>query len=726
MSSNVNQPQDLERRRVSELQSYQLDTSATPEFDQLTDLASRIFDVPIALISLVDDKRQFFKSRVGLAVSETPRDISFCAHAIAPETTGPLLVPDALSDARFVDNPLVTGPPHIRSYFGYPLVSANGFKLGTLCIIDTKARHDFGEKEVALLQNLANVVTDKLELWRLNHLHHVGQTQWQNIATTSPDAIICTNLSDLINFWNDAAAQLFGYSQEEILNTSIKRLTDESGLALFRQLKEQFLASDSLFERNLHVTAKRKDGSTFPAELSFSTWLEEGGRSIGLIVRDTTERRKNYAKLKRLALTDALTGLANRSAWKRIAEAQLNDAVPVTILLADLDGFKEINDTLGHAAGDELLKVVAKRIKRAAGKPITIARLGGDEFALLFCDIEIDQATAIAASLIADVAQPHIINDHPVAVGMSIGIAQSPAHGAQLEELLNASDLALYQAKSEGKNRCEIFKPAFKEVANQQRALRKELRQAIMQQEFVLYFQPQISLATGQLVGAEALLRWQHPTLGIVQPIQFIELLNKKQAVMSVGDWILDEACQRAKQWQAYIPEFRIGINLFDVQLSSKAFPGVVAKALNKHQLSPASLELEIVETTFLQKELDTVARLNTLRELGVLLAFDDYGTGFAALNLLKTYPVSRLKIDKTFMHDVTADKGNAALVKAIIYLGKSFGLSIIAEGVENPDQQAFLQHYGCDEAQGYYYGEPVSADEFLHRFVKAQVNETN
>lgn len=702
-----------EQHRLANLHSFNLDTASSPELDQLTQLASKIFDAPIALISLVDESRQFFKSRVGLDICETPRDISFCSHTIATPDDKPLIIHDVSTHPTFAANPLVTGPPSIRSYFGCPLLSREGFKIGTLCIIDTKARPDFDDKDVAMLVDMANIVSDKLELWRLSHLNSINHSRWQNIAATSPDAIICTNLTGLIEFWNEAAENLFGYTEKEVLHTSVSKLTDKSGMALYASKKALLESGKDSFDNNLQVTAKRKNGTTFPAELSFSTWSEGDSHSIGLIIRDVTERRKNYAQLKRLALTDVLTGLANRSSWKRVTQQALASNQPVTVLLADLDGFKEVNDTLGHAAGDEILKIVGRTLKRCCRIALSIARLGGDEFAIVLPPMSQSEAEMVAQTIIAEISVPHELHGQQIFIGTSIGIAVSPAHGSSSEELLRSADLALYKAKDAGKNRHELYQPELRAAIDSLHYLKQELREAIRLEQFALYYQPQFALKSGELIGAEALLRWQHPERGLLSPDQFIDALNKKSANWELGVWIVGEACIQAAKWQQRKPGLRIGINLFDSQLRSAQFPALVEETLNITGLPAELLELELVETTFLLNDTSTINRLNCLRELGVKLAFDDYGTGFAALNLLKSYPVNRLKIDKSFIQDIEKDKGNASLVKAIIYLAKSFELEVIAEGVENLAQITFLQQFGCDEAQGFYYGKPVTASQF-------------
>lgn len=703
-----------ERRRISALNTYHLvDTPPVGDFDRLAALAAKLFNVPIALVSLVTADRQFFKARVGLDVCETSREVSFCAHAI--ESDGVLFVPDALTDVRFRTNPLVLGPPFIRFYAGKPLIAPGGERLGTVCVIDSQPRPDFNAHDQQLLTDVAGLVMDRMELYRLDHAKSISQARFENIAATSPDAIICSDAEGAVTFWNRAAENLFGYSAVEIAQLPSSVLVPLSWKKVHERELGRLLDGNHMEFANKTVTttARRKDGSEFPAEISLSTWREGDSMSIGAIVRDVTERMQTEERLYRLATRDPLTDLPNRGAWRERLARALSEEQPVTVLLMDLDGFKEINDTFGHSAGDGVLREVAARLTAHLDHAIMIARLGGDEFVALVPGNGEREGRVCAEKLISILSAPYEPAGHPVEIGVSIGIALGPAHGIAPEDLLGASDLALYKAKSSGKGRYEMFSPALREVAVARRAFERELKAAFEAGEFELFYQPQVGTRDQRLLGAEALIRWHHPIRGLLTPPSFIEVLSNKPSAMRVGEWILRRACEDAANWREHIPEFRISVNLFESQFHSGTLLSTVRDVLADTGTPAAGLELEIVENIVLRNDSATLDTLHALRGIGVGLAFDDYGTGYASLSLLKRYPVSRLKIDRSFIRNVNSDREDAAVVQAIIYLGSSFGLEVIAEGIEHETQLDFLIQNGCKQAQGYLFGQPMPANEF-------------
>ncbi|WP_328484881.1 putative bifunctional diguanylate cyclase/phosphodiesterase [Methylobacillus arboreus] len=708
-----------EEQRLKVLAQYHLlDTPETEDFDRLVNLAARLFEVPIALVSLVDHDRQFFKARVGLEACETSREVSFCAHAIIQDDI--LFIPDALNDPRFSSNPLVVGPPFIRFYAGKPLIAPTGEKLGTVCLIDSKPRTTFSDEDRHNLSDLAALVMDRMEMRRLDYVKTISQKRFENIAATSPDAIICSNAKGEFTFWNRSAERLFGYSASELADKSTAVIVPDSWRHIYDAELQRLQQGEKmeLADQTIELSGLRKDGSEFPAEFSLSTWEEGNTISVGAIVRDITERRQNEVRLFQLASLDALTDLPNRGAWRACLTETLAAEKPATILLLDLDRFKEVNDTLGHSAGDTVLKEVAARMKATCANAIMMARLGGDEFVVLLPGNNVREAKNIAQQLVNEIAKPYEFVGQSIEIGVSIGVSLAPMHSARSDELLGAADLALYKAKAAGKGRYELFTPAFRQVAVARRAFEQELRLAFENGEFELFYQPQVATKTQQLTGAEALMRWRHPARGLLAPASFIEVLSEKPSAAAVGEWILRTACLQAVKWQAHIPYFRISVNLFEAQLHSGRLLTVVQKVLEETGLPAESLELEIVENILLRNDNMTLKLLHGLRDIGVGLSFDDYGTGFASLSLLKRYPVNRLKIDRSFIRDVNANPEDAAVVNAVIYLGKSFGLEVIAEGVETQAHLDFLMDSHCTEVQGYLFGKPVPADEFSSAFI--------
>lgn len=712
---------DNEIQRLSVLAEYGLlDTLPSEDFDRLTNLAARLFSVPIVLISLIDKDRQFFKSRVGIDICETSRDVSFCTHAIVQDDL--LFIPDALKDSRFSQNPLVLGPPFIRFYAGQPLITPNGERLGTVCLIDSEPRETFSPDERANLCDLAALIMDRMELGRLDHVRAVSQARFEKIADTSPDAIICSDAQGDITFWNRSAEKIFGYAAKDILNKPGAVIVPDSWRSVYDDELGRLRQGEKLelADRTIELSGLRKDGTEFPAEFSLSTWNDANSISVGAIVRDITDRRNNEERLFRLASLDALTNLSNRAVSRRCLEETLAAETPVAVMLIDLDGFKEVNDTFGHAAGDAVLRNVALQMKSTFPDAVMLARLGGDEFlALLNLDSMRDARNA-SQRLVKAVSNPYDFAGQLIEVSISIGIALSPIHGETAEEILSAADLALYKAKGAGKKRYELFSETLREVAVARRAFQVELRHAFENGEFELFYQPQVSAHTQTLIGAEALIRWNHPVRGLLTPASFIDVLSKKPSAPAVGEWILKTACAQAVRWQTKVPEFRISVNLFESQLRSPGLISTVKNILIETGLPANTLELEIVENTLLRNDCDTTKILHGLRKLGIGLSFDDYGTGYASLSLLKAYPVNRLKIDQTFVRDIIDDPEDAAMVQAIIYLAKNFGLDVIAEGVETKDQLEYLKKIGCAEIQGYLFGRPIPAIEFTSTFFES------
>ncbi|POP46394.1 bifunctional diguanylate cyclase/phosphodiesterase [Superficieibacter electus] len=710
---------DNEQARLAALATYQqLDTLPEENFDRLAGLAARLFDVPIVLVSLVASDRQFFKAQIGFCATETSREISFCAHTIMQDEI--LVILDAATDPRFATNPLVLGPPFMRFYAGKPLVTPTGEKIGTVCLIDSQPHETFTRSERQNLTDITALVMERMEMRRLESLRSASLSRFKKIAETSPDAIICSNAEGNITFWNRSAERLFGYTAEEVLNRSSRVIVPESWLRIYEDEIERLRHGQqlALADKTIELSALRKDGSEFPAEFSLSTWHEGQLTNVGAIVRDITERQENEARLFRMASLDALTDLPNRAAWRQCVVSFMQEARVGAMLLLDLDGFKEVNDTQGHLAGDAVLKEVGLRLRSHFDEAVIIARLGGDEFVVLLNDNDLRLVRSIAVQIIATLSEPYEFAGQHIEIGVSVGIALTPQHATRPEELLSAADLALYRAKAAGKGRYALFEPAFRDVAVNRRRFKSELKQAFENQEFELFYQPQFNTATGALVGAEALLRWNHPQRGLLTPPSFIETLNNKPSAPAIGEWILRTACAQAAEWRAIVPHFRIGVNLFEAQFRSRKLIEVVNEILTQLALPAEAVELEITENILLRHDAATLSLLQALRQSGVGLAFDDYGTGYASLSFLKRFPMTRLKIDRSFIRDVHTDPGSEAVVRAILYLGRSFGMAVIAEGVETTAQLAFLKNHHCPEVQGYLLGRPLPAAAFRDTFL--------
>ncbi|MBL6455877.1 EAL domain-containing protein [Belnapia sp. T6] len=447
----------------------------------------------------------------------------------------------------------------------------------------------------------------------------------------------------------------------------------------------------------------------------------EGGPGYLLgFSEDVTVQHEAAARVAHLAHYDPLTGLANRTLFRERLGA-LAAAGPAALLLLDLDGFKHVNDELGHAAGDQVLVDVAGRVTTlpapVEGVTPFASRLGGDEFALILPGVaDAAQAAAAADGLLARLDAPFEIGARAFRLGASIGIALAPEHGPEADALVGNADLALYEAKQAGGRIHRCFAPALRTAYDARRALEEEVTGAAGRGEFVLHYQPQVDLASGQVTGAEALLRWRHRSRGLLAPGAFLPALEAGPAatIAAVGDWVLAEACAQAGAWrQAGLPPLRIGVNLFGAQLSVGDLAGSVEAALARAGLPPEALELELTETIALGSDAALLAPLHRLHRSGVGIAFDDFGTGFASLATLKHCPLTRLKIDRGFVQDLGEDAHDEAIVTAVLVLAEKLGLGVIAEGVETDRQAGILASLACREGQGYRYGRPMPAEQF-------------
>ena len=709
--------------RLATLADYQLKSDDTElHLDAIIELASKLFDVPIVLVSIVEQTRQIFSARMGLDVCESGRDESFCAHALALDDI--LVIPDAKLDVRFVQNPSVVGEPFVRFYAGMPLLTPGGHALGTLCIIDRRPRNGLSPQERAHLKALATLVLDKLEVRRLAVAHRAGQTRFEQIAATSPDGIICANHLGRITFWNPACERLFGFDASQAIGASLDlivppRMRGGHGSGLQRVAAG---GAPRLLGTTVELEACHQDGREFPIELSLSMWQEDGQASFGAIIRDMTTRRADADRLFQLAHIDSLSGLPNRGVLlSRVAES-LDRKEPFALLMLDLDGFKDVNDTLGHRAGDQVVKEVARRLLSCARSIDTVARLGGDEFAVLIpAESVLSQIEHGAQCMLGAVAAPVTVDAHLTHVTASIGIAVFPGDGLDVNDLLAAADLAMYEAKAKGRNCVRFFNARLKDKVLTRRALEDEVRRAIEHREFELFYQPQIRVADQALVGLEALLRWRHPTEDLLPPVRFIAAIESGAFAAEVGQWVLATACAYAVELRKVLPGLTMGVNLFGAQFQNGHLATNVMDVLESTGLPPEALELEITENIILAHDERLLQPLRVLHRLGVGIAFDDFGTGYASLSLLKRYPLTRLKIDRSFITEICNDEADAAIVKAVIFLADKLGLQVIAEGVETVAQCDFLQRCGCGQVQGYLYGKPMAVRD-LENFIQQKL----
>jgi diguanylate cyclase (GGDEF)-like protein/PAS domain S-box-containing protein len=707
--------------RLRALAAHGLGPGVTlPSLQPIVTMAARLFDAPAAAINMIGSDRVFFAASVGIGECDIRRDVSFCAHAITQGEV--MVVEDAALDPRFHDNPLVAAGM-IGFYAGVPLRDPEGHALGALCIADPKPRAGFSEQDRQSLKDLARMASEKLELRRLELADRARPSGFAAIAATSPYAVICFDKARRITAWNPAAVAMFGYEPDEAIGRSVATLMPPRQVAFAEAALQRVLGGGAPPARETtQLTGLHKDGTEFPGALSWSQWTENGEPHFGAIVQDVTHRQQHEDALYRLANYDSLTGLPNRNLLHakgaEAIERTIEGGKPVVLMLIDLDGFKDVNDTLGHSVGDAILREIAARLGSAAPAAATVARIGGDEFAVLVPGLgDTPRISAAAEAMIAAISQPILVDGHDIRIAGSCGFAIAPQHGQTVEELLGSADLALFQAKSEGSGTSFLYVPALRAEAVARRMYDAELHRAVERGEFRLFYQPQVRLADGALVGAEALLRWQHPVRNVLEPAAFLPALEGGSLAAAVGAWILDHACAQAAKWRRVLPDFRVSANLFAAQFRTDDLANAVAEALARHDLPADALKLEITENVALDQRNVVLPQLHAVRALGVALAFDDFGTGFASLNLLKDYPISHIKIDKSFIQSMQDSLPDQAIVTSLIELSHKLSLEVVAEGVETEPQRAFLQEHRCEEGQGYLFGRPMPAELFAEKF---------
>lgn len=684
--------------------------------DRIVDITAKLFGTPMAAVNVIAAEETLLAGQVGFGdYTGSSRDDSFCGHTINQNEM--LVVNDALLDDRFHDNPLVMGGI-VRFYAGVTIRSPEGYALGALCIIDPRPRTEYDAQNLDRLHHLARLVEDELELHRLAQAAAVPASRMATVAEMSANAVACFDSSGRITDCNTAAAAMFGYQTSEIIGKPIQALlSDEDGDRVSAAMR-RVLAGGKPASVAIEMTGVRSTGERFPIEHFWHVWREGDNLHFGTVVKDLTERHRERAALDYLTNYDEQTGLPNRHLLHRQAAQLIGQDRPLALVTAEISGISEVNNTLGHAAGEKVLRIAADRIKAAVPARSVVGRLAFKQFAILLPEpAEASTVTDAVHHIRAILAEPiRLDSGEEIRIGSSLGIATGPDHAGTAEELMSNAELALFQARHSGGT--AIYTPTLRSAAIARRLRDVELHRAFEKGEFTLFYQPQVRMDTGAVTGSEALIRWRHPTMGLLAPASFLSQVEAVGLAVPVGTWVMETACAQLSRWRDHRPDLRVSVNLFAEQFRTGTLPAQVMDCLAAHHLPPEQLELEITENIVLHDELQILPQLVELRRAGVHLSFDDFGTGFASLNILREYPVTSLKVDKSFTQALMHSAPDRAIVRSIIGLAHELKLGVVAEGIETQDHVDFLSRLSCDRGQGYFYGKPMPADVFRHHYL--------
>jgi diguanylate cyclase (GGDEF)-like protein/PAS domain S-box-containing protein len=566
-------------------------------------------------------------------------------------------------------------------------------------------------------RGLVGVATDVTEQTQARLAWRASELRYRNLFDHNLAGVYRTALDGKILDCNESFARIFGYaSREEALERPAWDfyLSPEERKASIERLRE------NRYLTNEELCLRRKDGSL--------VWVLENGTLVdgpdgelsvieGTVI-DISERKRAEEQVRHLAFHDALTALPNRLLFTdrlslAVAQARRSNT-RLAVMFLDLDRFKIINDSLGHSVGDELLRRVGERLEAAVREADTVARLGGDEFTILVPGLLYDDdAARVARKILEAVSEPFSIGGRELFVTTSIGVSLFPSDGEDAETLVRNADTAMYRAKEQGRDNYQLYAPAMNARAVERLLLESRLRPALNNGELTVHYQPVVDLRNGRIAGAEALLRWAHPDLGLVPPARFIPIAEMSGLIVPIGSWVLREACARAREWQREWPGLTVSVNLSSRQFQQADLVADVRRALKETGLDPGSLDLEITESSAMQNAEQSIATLSDLKELGVGISMDDFGTGYSSLAYLKRFPIDKIKVDQSFIRDIPDDSDDAAIVTAIIAMARSLQLVVVAEGVETEEQIDFLKQHGCDRMQGFVMSRAVPPAEF-------------
>ncbi|MES2012543.1 MAG: EAL domain-containing protein [Pseudomonadota bacterium] len=570
---------------------------------------------------------------------------------------------------------------------------------------------------IGLSDDISFALTNR-ELERQRLADVVNLERAAKVFEHSKEGILVTDAHNNIISVNQSFTEITGYHPHEVIGKTPKILASGRHDEEFYKKMWDTLSQNGSWQGE--VWNRRKSGEIYPEALTLISVKDDHGAQINYIAifSDISERKLAEDRIQQLAHYDVLTGLPNRVLFndrlvQSLIQAQRNKT-PVALLFLDLDRFKQINDTLGHDAGDQLLQMVAVRLMECVREQDTVSRQGGDEFIAVLPGTDLEGAELVAEKMLELIVQPYAIAGHDLRISTSIGIAMYPDQALDADTLIKYADVAMYQAKESGRNKYLRFDPSMNSHSYERLTLENNLRVALERNQFQLYYQPQINLADGRIIGCEALIRWHHPEYGMVPPARFIPLAEETGLIGAISDWVLQEAIRQSHEWrEAGLPELIMAVNLSALQFREGSLQDQVRRLLAEYALPASLLDLELTEGILMQGVERTLTTLHELTALGVKISIDDFGTGYSSLSYLKRFPIHKLKIDQSFVRDVTVDSNDASMVRTIIVMAHSLKLEVIAEGVETEEQANFLREAGCERAQGYLFGRPMPADAF-------------
>ncbi|HUF21635.1 MAG TPA: EAL domain-containing protein [Burkholderiales bacterium] len=552
-----------------------------------------------------------------------------------------------------------------------------------------------------------------------------GEERFRALVQNSFDIITIHDETGVTVYESPAASRILGYPPGSLITKTPFETVHPKDASLARDAFQALVRGEPV-PTPLEMRFRHADGSWIWLEALGNNLLEHPGvRGVVLTCRDITERKRAEERAQFLANYDVLTGLPNRFLMQdRVTQAcsqAHRNRLRVALMHIDLDRFKVVNDTLGYYVGDALLKQAADRIKRCGREGDTVARIGGDEFSIVFLNVtSLQGLSAAAEKVLAELAKPFSRDGQDLFCSASIGISLFPDDSANVDDLIKHADAAMHSAKDLGRNNFQFFTDALNREVQERMLLESGLRQAIQRDELRLLYQPKIDLSTREIVGAEALMRWEHPALGQVSPARFIPVAEDSGMMGQMGEWVLRTACRQIRAWRDAGLEIAVAVNVSPRQFKQQDLADLVFKVLKETTVPASLLEIELTESAVMEDAEASVVMLERLKDFGVRISIDDFGTGYSSLSYLKRLPLDVLKIDQSFVRDISTDPNDAAIVRAVITLTRSLGMKVIAEGVETEAQLAFLNAYGCQYAQGYLFGQPMTADELAQHVIEA------